>query len=170
MNITDYIRYVATSKDKHVNKLIYDLYNEFNVNESLFKYEINFLLNKVYNKIIIDEKPEILRNNFFENTIMNKYKKCIISDVDISECVVCYLNPMYNSIDSGLLMSASLGKLYMSYYFSINPYTLKIELSDKTEGKNLSCNMYENKKINFVNMNNNLLLSLLIHYRQFKSE
>ena len=169
MRTIDYLSIISDKTNKKINSSIYCMYKELDyINKKICEYDIKFLIKNIFPSIVIEE-AELLSNDEFNKQLVQKYKKCIVSGNDIIECEpVCIVSDFYH-MDNGLLLNKSLSQLYKSYYWAINPYTLRIETSSMAKNKQVSCNLYENMKLD-IDMNNNTFLNLLCHYNKFKKQ
>ena len=80
-----------------------------------------------------DVRNPVLQNAFRDGLI-NRFNKCIISNMHFDVCEACHIIPFSESksfdIDNGLLLNCILHKLFDNYEFSINPVDLIVEVCD----------------------------------------
>jgi hypothetical protein len=116
--------------------------------------------------------PEL--QNIFRKAIINRYKKCIISDMDEIVCEAAHIKSFTECNDeekfnfnNGILLNSILHKLFDNYFITINPNSLNVEINN-------NCPMYkylkkyENKYINKIKIYTDTINFLKIHYKQFQ--
>lgn len=98
---------------------------------------------------------EIRKDYEFKNLVKKIYnEKCVITNVDMDECSICHIKPLYESNDdekydynNGIILSESLHRLYDKYLFTIHPEIYEIIISESIKNKNLSINKYNGIKL-----------------------
>jgi len=134
---------------------LYDL----SINEK--KY-INIFLK---NDEIKENKEREDRENFRKNCI-EKYKKCIITDVFYKECDACHIIPYsigLNNVDNSLLLTKNLHELFDKGYWTIDSETGEILISKKIENENTTIHLYKHKNVKHI-LNKNISKNLIWHY------
>lgn len=101
----------------------------------------------------------------FRNALIKRYGKCIITDDDPQMCQACHIIPFKEcnnyQIDNGLLMTASLHKLFDDYDMTIDHINHIIKFS-----KNYSnWSRYHGKRLD--NISNVISKKLKIHNERF---
>ena len=162
-------------KDKSDKKIDSDSYDTYGVNreEEKIKDKIKSELSKNDNLPYIIPTNKIrnpILQNYYRDGLINRYKKCIISGMHMEVCEACHIIPFYDSenfdIDNGILLNSVLHKLFDKHYWSINPSTLCVEISN-------NCNNFEflqehnNKYINILEQYDNTKHNLRSHYDIF---
>lgn len=152
------IQEVSEKSDTHIDLVDYDT-------------KINEIIDK-NNGIYIDIKsrnPEL--QQLYRNAIINRFDKCIISDMDKEVCEAAHIIPFSESnnfdIDNGLLLNSILHKLFDKYYWSINPKTLCVEIFKlKINNENIYniLKPYENKCIDIIKPYSNIIENITKHY------
>ena len=163
----NYINY-----DELYKKLIDLFYDE--IPNSL--YIINFIMYdkfKFYpfnssNQDVLSLALERRGQSDFRINIINRDKKCIISGDNISMCEACHIIPYNKSksydINNGILLTASLHKLFDKYYFSIN--NNKVMLSNKILNKK-TFDDYQRYHEQIINVPKECIENLKSHYNKF---
>jgi hypothetical protein len=108
----------------------------------------------------------------FRKQCIQRYdKKCIITDKSDYICQACHIKPYAESndfekqdVDNSLLMSANFHIRFDHFLFSINPETLRIELSDELLSSEPNLAKYNGKQLN---LSNNSRRYLQDHYKKF---
>lgn len=149
-----------------------DKKNDIIISEDEYKSKIN---NIIDNNLLFVENNKLIRNpiaqDMYRKAIINRYKKCIISNMNIEVCEACHIIPFSESnnfdINNGLLLNSNLHKLFDKYYWSINPETLCVEVSKKCN--TYDCiTIYNNKHLVILKQFNETIEYLKEHYKQFK--
>ena len=108
--------------------------------------------------------------NYYREGIINRYRKCIISGMHMEVCDACHIIPFSESenfdIDNGILLNLVLHKLFDKYYWSINPSTLCVEISNKCDGFEF-LQEHNNKCINILEQHDGVRHYLKHHYDIF---
>ena len=106
--------------------------------------------------------PEL--QNKFRKDIKNRFGNCIITDMYEDVCEACHIKPFSISkedecfnINNGLLFNCLIHKLFDKYDISINPKTLRVEISKK-------CINYK-----FISQYDNMYLSKLEPYDEIRT-
>jgi hypothetical protein len=157
----DIINYIEQHLNIDIKLIICDLIKNFDnskivsledtIDDILLILEIEFNIKDII--MTNDEITEIRekRNDYqFRKTVINHYKKCIISGLNIKRCEVAHIKP-FSLCDSnekydpnnGLLLDSGLHKLFDRYEFSINPETYM--LVTKMDDDDLGLDEYQNK-------------------------
>lgn len=133
------------------NNLFY--FNYKDINEMLLDLEL--LLETVYcdYKIIENTKSRINNQQEFRQSLINKYKKCIISDNDcLDELEAAHIIPFSEcnnfDINNGLLISANLHKTFDKFHWTIDTNTKRIVVLNNNSN---SIKKYDGKYINLDN-------------------
>lgn len=111
---------------------------------------------QLYGYLYNDKHNEIearLEQHTFRESIYNRYKSCVVTGDPVITCEACHIEPYSNTknnnTNNGLLLTASLHKLFDKYYFTIDANTLVCIFPDKVlkdpDYKNFV--KYHNKKI-----------------------
>jgi ParB family chromosome partitioning protein len=191
---TEYLEELKINKEKslRINRISVDINNqieeiqkskiEINIQEvseksntyiDLVDYDtkINKIIDK-NNGVYIDIKsrnPEL--QQLYRNAIINRFDKCIISDMDKEVCEAAHIIPFSESnnfdIDNGLLLNSILHKLFDKYYWSINPTTLCVvifKLQINNENIYNILKPYENKCIDIIKPYSNIIENITKHY------
>jgi predicted restriction endonuclease len=157
----DIINYIEQHLNIDTKLIICDLIKNFDnskivsledtIDDILLILEIEFNIKDII--MTNDEITEIRekRNDYqFRKTVINHYKKCIISGLHIKRCEVAHIKPFslcdrnekYDP-NNGLLLDSGLHKLFDRYEFSINPETYM--LVTKMDDDDLGLDEYQNK-------------------------
>lgn len=150
-----------------------DIYNNNELfgysNSDEFKLKLNFLLENIYDIKLIENKGKRLNQQEFRKQLIDKYKKCIITNsdclIELESAHIIPLNENNNyDINNGLLIKSNLHKTFDKYYWSINPDNLKIEINNNIDVGEISKykNFVVNLKLNYILYNN-----LKCHYIKF---
>jgi len=112
-----------------------------------------------------------LQNKYRED-IIKRFNRCIVSDMDVEVCEAAHIIPFsdcYNfDIDNGLLLNKILHTLFDNHRWSINPDTLRIEISSKCNDDIYNIiKLYDNKYINVLKPYPNIIKYLTHHYNVF---
>jgi ParB/RepB/Spo0J family partition protein len=117
--------------------------------------------NKIRNPIL---------QNYYREGLINRYKKCIISGMHMEVCEACHIIPFSESenfdINNGILLNSVLHKLFDKHYWSINPSTLCVEISNKCNDFEF-LQEYNNKCIDILNQYDDTKHNLRNHYDIF---
>lgn len=176
MTILDIYNYIKKDFEKKnieqiFNELLNNDYHFFDIQLGYFK-----LLNEL-NSIDIDDKKLQLKNIRADYEFKKKVKEyynesCVISGADFDECSICHIKPFYLCNDdekydpcNGIILSESLHRLFDKYYFTINPNTFKIIISNEIKNKKLLINKYNNNLIIDLDINSKKYLEY--HYNYF---
>ena len=106
----------------------------------------------------------------FRTKLIDRYDKCIITDMDNEVCEAAHIIPFSESpnfdIDNGILLNLILHKLFDDYVWSINPDTLRIVVSDGGLKYDILKN---NRKKHIERLENHRLTldSIKIHFLKF---
>lgn len=151
--ISEFLQMYIDPTNKLTRK-IYDAFLDFGYfDKELFMIDLLYLL-KIYDINIYEEKTIRSEQDVFRDKIVNRDKCCVISSVDEIECESAHIIPLNvetnYDIDNGILLSSSLHKMFDKYMWTINPTTLKIEISKKILNKNSICNQYDDQHIKFI--------------------
>ena len=127
-------------------------------------YFIDIDMNKI-NEILkqLDKSNNRSPQEEFRNNLIDKYNKCIITGLDVSECEAAHIidlkeDALNYDINNGLLLTASLHASFDKLIWTINPTTFNIEINNKY--KNNLIHKYQNvnlKNIFNKKMTNNLI-------------
>lgn len=135
-----------------------------------------------YNDYLIDNseiesnsiKSNRTKQSIFRDKIVNKFKKCIISEAHYTRCQACHIIPYASSdcknkynINNGLLLRADLHLLFDKYILSINPKSKCVEIKNYHLSIDPDLHSYNNKIIDCLNKENIKLLA--DHYKIFLS-
>ena len=191
---TEYLEELKINKEKslRINRISVDINNQMEeiqkakieintqeVSEKSDKYidlvDYDTKINKIIDKnngVYIDIKsrnPEL--QQLYRNAIINRFDKCIISDMDKEVCEAAHIIPFSESnnfdIDNGLLLNSILHKLFDKYYWSINPTTLCVEIFKLQINNENIYNIlkpYENKCIDIIKPYSNVIENITKHY------
>jgi ParB/RepB/Spo0J family partition protein len=187
-----YKKYITDLTKNNVNTLSKDKIDSLDANNILEKNTVD----KLDKKIILEEekkiqdkiKCELLKNknlpyiiateeirnpllqNYYREGLINRYKTCIISGMHMEVCEASHIIPFSESknfdIDNGILLNLVLHKLFDKYYWSINPSTLCVEISNKCDEFEF-LQEYNNKYINILEQYDNTKYYLKNHYDIF---
>ena len=117
--------------------------------------------NKIRNPIL---------QNYYREGLINRYKKCIISGMHVEVCEACHIIPFSVSenfdINNGILLNSVLHKLFDKHYWSINPSTLCVEISNKCDDFDF-LQEYNNRCIDILNQYDDTKHNLRNHYNIF---
>lgn len=172
--ISNIENYLLQNKEKIINYNIYDNYKIFNYdNKELFTLHLDFLLNNLYKDIKIKEiniSNKRLNQDEFRNLLLNKYKKCIITNNEcIDELEACHIIELKNGgkcdINNGLLLERNIHATFDKNIWCINPNTLLLEIKNKIKCTG-TISKYKNFKVN-IKLNDELYNNLLIRYNNF---
>ena len=112
----------------------------------------------------------ILEEYFYAGVAERFHKQCIVSNYDIEICDACHIIPLEEShtfdINNGLFLNCILHKLFNKHYWSINPHTLCIEISQNY--KNDILEKYDKKELLFLKHYDLTIKNLEHHYEIFK--
>lgn len=163
--------YLDKFNNKELDNYIYNKYKNFDYeDEDIFQFDLEFLLNNIYNIKIVDTKLKRMGQQEFRQKVLELYdKKCIVSGNDcIIELEACHIVPVAiqedYSLDNSLLMERNIHITFDKYLWSINPDTLMIEVSGNNCG---SIKKYEGIKLN---LHDDVKFNLREHYNIFKSK
>jgi len=111
--------------------------------------------------------------DLYRKAVVERFKSCIVSGLDAEVCEAAHIIPFSQSNDfnpnNGLLLNCILHRLFDKYYWSINPLTLCVVVSDKS-------NMYEylkqymGKHIKILSQYNHIIKYLEHHYNAYLKE
>ena len=167
-----------------INKLIeIEDYKKYNYNDKeLFILHIEFLKN-IYNFEIRENIDELINHNRggrveaknWSERVKNYYNnRCILSnDINIKKLEACHIieikdketNELTHNIYNSLCLTGDFHKLFDDYSWTINPETLRVEISDNYEYDDLE--EYRDKKIE---INNEITIKALEHrYKKFNN-
>jgi len=172
--ISNIENYLLQNKEKIINYNIYDNYKIFNYdNKELFTLHLDFLLNNFYKDIKIKEiniSNKRLNQDEFRNLLLNKYKKCIITNNNcIDELEACHIIELKNggkcNINNGFLLERNIHATFDKNIWCINPNTLLIEIKNEMKCTG-TISKYKNFKVN-IKLNDELYNNLLIRYNNF---
>ena len=110
-------------------------------------------------------RERIEREEFRKNCI-NRYKKCIISNVFSGECDACHIIPYgkgLDNINNSLLLTKSLHNLFDEGYWTIHYITGKIIISDEILNEETSIHKYLDIDLKYI-LNKELSNNLKWHY------
>lgn len=160
-----------------------DLFKNIVDNYKLFKYEERnecmddtyIILNDMYNINVEMDYENIGTTRHdqqkFRDRLVEKYKCCVITGYDSSECQACHIIPYSetkdSSTDNGLLLHDGIHGSFDKYIWSINPNTMIICVKDT--GKNLLINKYDGIKLN-IEMNGITKLNIKNHFELFSKK
>jgi hypothetical protein len=151
---------------------IYNDYKKFNYNDKeLFKLHLDFLLNNLYKHIKINDlHKKRLNQEEFRNQLLNKYKKCIITNNDcIDELEACHIIEYKDGgnydINNGLLLERNIHSTFDKNLWCIKPDKngCFIEIKNNHNG---TITKYKDIKINLL-INDELYNNLLLRYHNF---
>ena len=146
--------------------------------ENIIEYnnKIKKIIAKNNNSVYISTEtrnPKL--QNLYREAIINRFNKCIISDMDNEVCEAAHIIPLTESkesesfdYDNGLLLNSVLHKLFDKYYWSICPETLCFKIfisSDKVNIYNI-LKPYENKCLEILKKYNSIIKYLESHYNK----
>jgi hypothetical protein len=164
--------YLDKHENKKIDESILTKYKDFDYdNEELFKIDLFFLLENIYNISFTENSRKRLSQDEFRDNIMEKFnKKCIVTnDNCVRELTACHIIPIKENenydIDNGLLLKESIHRTFDDFYWSINPNTLEIEINKNIK----NCGEiyeYNNKKLN-IQLNSKLKKNIEWHYNKF---
>ena len=176
----DIINYIEQHSNTDTKLIIYDIIKNFDnskivsledtIDDILLILEIEFNIKDII--ITNNEITEIRekRNDYqFRKSVINHYKKCIISGLNVKRCEVAHIKP-FSQCDinekydpnNGLLLDSGLHKLFDRYEFSINPETYM--LVTKMDDDDLGLDEYQNK---ILNIEPNSKRYIEYHYSNF---
>ena len=160
--------FLSTNERTEKQTIILEKYNQksinncsdFNKHKNLKESDYNNIIQKIKeknnNSIYINtnvRNPQL--QNEYRKAIIQRFKKCIISDYDCEVCEAAHIIPFSESenfeIDNGLLLNCVLHNLFDKYYWSINPDTFCIEIF-KPDTSNIYSILkeYDNKYIEIL--------------------
>jgi hypothetical protein len=127
---------------------------------------------------IEDKKTDVkkIRADYeYKQNVKKLYNEtCIISGADIDECSICHIKPLsessYNEkydYNNGIILSESLHRLFDKYYFTINPETFEIIISQNIKHKKLLINNFIGKKLDIYKSSKKYLE---YHYNKFNEK
>ena len=143
----------------------YDSYDELELDLS-FLIETLYPDYKVYNN-----RQQRLDQESFRKDLIKHYGKCIITgSTCIRELEAAHIIPfcddnMNNNIYNGLLLKSNIHKTFDDYYWTINPYSLCIEIKENINAGEII--FYKGQKVN-IKINNKILDNLNKRYNDFK--
>jgi hypothetical protein len=164
--------YIKNNKNKDPVKILNDLLE----NNIYTIEEINFAFYDLFN-IDIDDVNELLEERIkrvkqteFRNELINRDKNCIISGEPSDICEAAHIIP-YNEcknfdVNNGLLLNASLHKLFDKYKFSINPKTLEITFDKSLLNNNSYINYTKYHGVK-LNLTKKIIKNLEYHWNNF---
>ena len=121
---------------------------------------------------IIEEREKRDGQINLRKQVLVRDKSCVITGHNSECCEVSHIKPFYDcnneekyDKNNALLLSSSYHKLFVKYYWSINPKTKKIEISNKVVDNSFPIFLYKDKKIK---LNEEQLQYMKIHYKEFK--
>lgn len=119
-----------------------------------------------------DVRNPVLQNAFRDGLI-NRFNKCIISNMHFDVCEACHIIPFSESksfdIDNGLLLNCILHKLFDNYEFSINPVDLIVEVCEKSNNFDY-LKQFNKKYIKSLDIYTKTKELLKTHYGIFKEK
>lgn len=154
-------------------KQLYNLYDETILN---FVYYAHFKIlppTKTIDELKVS-KTKRSKQDIFRDDLIKKYKTCVITGDDADICEACHIIPYSESndnekydINNGLLLSASIHKLFDSSDLSINNDGCVV-LSDKITNKSTYKKYWplDNMK---VNIDKQTMNNLKVHYTKFNT-
>ena len=142
-------------------------------NEIDYYIAIKNILKKNKNSVYV-EKPTKTRNpelqNIYRKAIIERYEKCILSDMDCEVCEAAHIIPFSESenfkFDNGLLLNSVLHNLFDKYYWTINPDDLHVIICNKSPSIYNILKCYENKYISVLGKYCNTIEYLKDHYNK----
>jgi len=159
--------------NKEIDFSLKSMYEEFGYdNYELFSIDLDFMLNKLYNIKFIESKRKRIGQQEFRKRIIEKFDgKCIITGVNcLEELTACHIIPVSENenydVDNGLLLTENLHRTFDRFIWSINPYTMTIEVNNNENIGTISD--YKDNKI-LLEVSPNLYINLLYHYNKFKN-
>jgi hypothetical protein len=143
-------------------------YNEVIKNPSL--YNLTEIEKKYINIFLktreMKENEERIERDNFRKLCIEKYKRCVISNVFYLECDACHIIPYsigLNNVNNSLLLSKNLHKLFDEGYWTIDSITGQIIISEEIENENTSIHIYKNKNLKYL-LNDEIINNLNWHY------
>jgi hypothetical protein len=143
-------------------------YNE--VLENPMLYELNEIEKQYINIFMktreIKERDEREGRENFRKNCIEKYKKCIITDVFYKECDACHIIPYsigLNNVDNSILLVKNLHGLFDDGYWTIDPITGDIIISHIIENESTTIHLYKNKNVKHI-LNEVVSKNLEWHY------
>jgi len=108
---------------------------------------------------LLNETPNIMKN-----IVKNKYKKCVITGLNINECDIIKLNPNTDEfeINNYIAIHQGLSNSFRNNKWSINPNTHIIEI---LEENNYLIDRYAYTRIN--SLDDGIKINLTFHYYRF---
>ena len=155
-----------------LKKRVFKLNEIENEKNNMLIQDKNMQLNKeiVINKIA--RNPQ-LQNEFRQKIIARFSNKCIITGMNGDVCDACHIKPFCKSSDeecfdvnNGLLFNCVIHKLFDMFDISINPNTLRFEISKKCKNYNF-INKYQNMYISEIEKYDEIKNFLKFHYEIF---
>jgi predicted restriction endonuclease len=139
-------------------------YKNFNYDDKeLFKLHLDFLLNNFYKHIKINNlQIKRLNQEEFRKLLLNKYKKCIITNNDcVDELEACHIIEHKDGgscdINNGLLLERNIHSTFDKNLWCIKPDKNNCVIEIKN-GHNGTITKYKDVKIYLPELYNNLLL------------
>lgn len=167
-------KYFIDNKDIEALDLYKALYKKYDDTTLDFVYYAHF--GNLPPANIIDELKELKikrsKQELFRNNLVKKYGMCIITGDDAEICEACHIIPYSESddnnkydISNGLLLSASIHKLFDNYNMSINNYGYVV-LSDRIKHKSTYKKYWilDNMQID---IDKQTMKNLKVHYDNF---
>jgi len=165
----------AEKNDKKIDSDSSDSYDTYGVNreeekiQNKIKSELSKNKNSPYITLTNKIRNPILQN-YYRDGLINRYKKCIISGMHMEVCEASHIIPFSESenfdIDNGILLNSVLHKLFDKHYWSINPSTLCVEISNRCNNFEF-LQEYNNKYINILEQYDDTKHNLKNHYDIF---
>ena len=123
---------------------------------------------------------QIVRNpvlqSKFRQDVKNRFNQCLVTGMYDDVCEACHIKPFNESseeecfdINNGLFFNCLIHKLFDKFDISINPETLKIEISKKCKNYKF-INQYDNMYLSKLEPFNEVKNYLKIHYSLFISQ
>jgi len=144
--------YFDNNNNIKIDENFYEQHEKFNVkNKELFKIMVgaNLWANDIYS---LDETKERKEQQKFRENILNRDKKCIVTDIISIECQACHIVPVSDcgcyDIDNGLLINSNHHITFDKYLWSIEPETLLIDVVSDDSNVVGSIMLYKGKKVN----------------------
>ena len=143
-------------------------YNEVLKNVSMYnltEVEKKYL-NIFINNIDIKENKERENRENFRKDCIEKYKKCIITNVFYKECDACHIVPYsigLNNVNNSILLTKNLHGLFDDGYWTIDSESGDILISPEIEDEETTIHLYKNKNLKYI-LNEELSRNLEWHY------
>ncbi len=143
-------------------------YNEVLKNISLYnltEVERKYLSIFFENIETKENKEREERENFRKDCI-EKYKRCIITNVFYKECDACHIVPYsvgLNNVNNSILLTKNLHGLFDDGFWTIDAETGDILISPEIENEETTIHLYKNKNLNHI-LNEELSRNLEWHY------